>query len=62
MRRATGCGAVCPVCPTGASGRRTFCLVKGVTASFEDGSYKYVLAGPWGGLLAFSNTLVHPLS
>jgi hypothetical protein len=42
--------------------RPHFYCVEKVTASFEDEGYKYLLAGPWGGLLTFSNTLVHHLS
>jgi hypothetical protein len=37
--------------------RPYFCCVEKLTASFEDGGYKYLLVGPWGGLLAFLTLL-----
>jgi hypothetical protein len=37
--------------------RPYFCCVEKLTASFEDGGYKYLLAGPCGGLLTFLTLL-----
>jgi hypothetical protein len=34
-----------------------FCCVEKLTASFEDGGYKYLLASPWEGLLTFLTLL-----
>jgi hypothetical protein len=37
--------------------RLRFCCVEKLMASFEDGGYKYLLAGPWGALLTFLTLL-----
>jgi hypothetical protein len=43
--------SICRVC------HPRFCCVEKLTASFEDGGYKYLLADPWGGLLTFLTLL-----